>query len=56
MKIKIDENLPIDVVDILVAVGHDTESVYSEGLEGVPDRQLITLCKKETSYPNNFRL
>ena len=47
MKIKIDENLPIDVVDILVAAGHDTESVYSEGLEGIPDRQLITICKKE---------
>ena len=47
MKIKIDENLPIDVADVLAAAGHDAESVYSEGLEGIPDRQLITICKKE---------
>nr|WP_207637550.1 DUF5615 family PIN-like protein [Desulfotruncus alcoholivorax] len=46
MKFKIDENLPIDVADVLAAAGHDIESVYSEGLEGVPDRQLITICKR----------
>ena len=47
MKIKIDENLPIDVVDMLSAAGHNVESVYSEGIEGCSDRQLITICKKE---------
>jgi len=47
MKFKIDENLPIDVANVLATAGHDTESVYSEGLEGVPDRQLITICKRE---------
>ncbi|KAF1085036.1 hypothetical protein SPSYN_01172 [Sporotomaculum syntrophicum] len=47
MKIKFDENLPIDVADVLAAAGHDAESVYSEGLEGIQDRELITICKKE---------
>lgn len=47
MKIKIDENLPIDAADVFKTAGHDTESVYSEGLEGASDRQLIIICKRE---------
>lgn len=47
MKIKIDENLPVDVVDLLKAAGYDVESVYSEGIEGCSGKQLITICKKE---------
>lgn len=47
MKFKIDENLPLDAAAVLAAAGHDTESVYSEGLEGAPDRRLIAVCKRE---------
>ncbi len=47
MKIKIDENMPVDVINILKNAGHDTYSVYSEEIEGCSDRQLITICKKE---------
>lgn len=47
MKIKIDENMPVDVIKVLENAGHDVHSVYSEGIEGCSDRQLITICKKE---------
>jgi len=47
MKIKLDENMPVDVINILGNAGHDAHSVYSEGIEGCSDRQLITICKKE---------
>ncbi len=47
MKIKLDENLPVDVVDFLRNSGYDAETVYSEGIEGCTDRYLITVCKKE---------
>lgn len=47
MKIKIDENMPVDVITVLENAGHDAHSVYSEGIEGCSDRQLIAICKKE---------
>ncbi len=47
MKIKVDENLPVDVADFLGNAGFDAETVYSEGIEGCTDRYLITACKKE---------
>jgi len=47
MRIKIDENMPVDVIDVLENAGHDVHSVYSEGIEGCSDRQLIAICKKE---------
>lgn len=37
MKIKVDENLPIALSLKLVKMGHDTETVYSEGLNGKED-------------------
>lgn len=37
MKIKLDENLPSRLVDVLRAFGHDTDTVQSEGLAGMPD-------------------
>jgi len=43
MKIKIDENMPVDVINILENAGHDAHSVYSEQIEGCSDRQLITI-------------
>jgi predicted nuclease of predicted toxin-antitoxin system len=37
MQIKLDENLPAELVDDLTALGHDVDSVESEGLAGQPD-------------------
>jgi len=47
MKIKIDENLPVDLVERFKKAGCDSETVYSEGIEGCSDKYLITVCKKE---------
>lgn len=38
MKIKLDENLPAELIDTLRARGHDVDSVYSEGLTGSSDQ------------------
>jgi predicted nuclease of predicted toxin-antitoxin system len=37
MRIKLDENLPASVVAVLVAFGHDVDTVHDEGLTGHPD-------------------
>jgi predicted nuclease of predicted toxin-antitoxin system len=37
MRIKLDENLPTSLVDALVQLGHDADSVQQEGLQGAPD-------------------
>ncbi|WP_437769271.1 DUF5615 family PIN-like protein [Sorangium sp. So ce764] len=37
MRIKLDENLPTSLVDALVQLGHDADSVQQEGLQGSPD-------------------
>ena len=40
MKIKLDENLPVTLVDILAAVGHDVDTAPNEGLAGRPDPEV----------------
>lgn len=37
MRIKLDENLPLSLVESLVQLGHDADSVQQEGLQGSPD-------------------
>ncbi len=37
MKIKLDENLPETLQDVLKGLGHDADTVPSEGLGGSPD-------------------
>lgn len=37
MRIKLDENLPISLVETLVQLGHDADSVQEEGLQGASD-------------------
>ncbi|WP_438003317.1 DUF5615 family PIN-like protein [Sorangium sp. So ce321] len=37
MRIKLDENLPTSLVQALVQLGHDADSVQQEGLQGSPD-------------------
>jgi predicted nuclease of predicted toxin-antitoxin system len=37
MRIKLDENLPIALVGTLTQLGHDTDSVQEEGLQGASD-------------------
>lgn len=37
MRIKLDENLPVSLIEILTQLGHDVDSVQQEGLQGAPD-------------------
>ena len=40
MKIKLDENMPATLADILRAYGHDTDTVHEEGLTGRSDHDV----------------
>ena len=37
MKVKLDENIPNRLADELATLGHDVDTVDSEGLKGKPD-------------------
>ena|ERR1041385_1102319 len=47
MRIKLDENLPADLVPALRSLGHDVESVTSEGLSGHPDPDVWNAAQAE---------
>jgi predicted nuclease of predicted toxin-antitoxin system len=40
MKMKLDENLPFRLVDILSQLGHETDTIPQEGLKGCNDTQI----------------
>jgi predicted nuclease of predicted toxin-antitoxin system len=40
MKIKLDENIPARLRDVLQQLGHDTDSVVQEGLAGCTDARI----------------
>lgn len=40
MKIKLDENLPVRLVQLLAELGHDTDTVSQEGFMGRPDPEV----------------
>jgi predicted nuclease of predicted toxin-antitoxin system len=37
MRIKLDENMPASLMELLVSLGHDTDTAVSEGLAGKDD-------------------
>jgi len=47
MKIKVDENLPLSLIDLLTARGHDVHSVYDEGLAGHDDMDVWQTAQRE---------
>ena len=47
MRFKIDENLPVEVVELLTTGGHDAVSVVSQGLGGTDDPEVATICNSE---------
>lgn len=48
MKLKVDENLSIDVAAVLKLAGHDAETVLDEHLGGRPDPDIASVCKRES--------
>ena len=47
MRIKIDENLPLDLIDELTALGHDVDHVKGSALAGKKDRDIWRIARAE---------
>jgi predicted nuclease of predicted toxin-antitoxin system len=47
LKFKIDENLPLEIVDSLRRAGYDAFTVEDQGLKGATDFNIAAVCKKE---------
>ena len=45
MKFKIDENLPIEIVDEIRGLGHEADTVIDEGLKGFVDPEILAAAK-----------
>lgn len=50
MRIKLDENLPGALVGVLSRLGHETDSVESEGLVGAPDHAVWAAAQAEGRF------
>ncbi len=47
MKFKIDENLPIEVAEVLLAGGHEADTIHAEHLNGTADSTIAAVCQRE---------
>ena len=47
MKFKIDENLPVEAVALLQALGHEALTVAEQGLGGRGDPEIASVCQRE---------
>ena len=47
MNFKVDENLPVEFVDVLSAAGYSSETVVQENLAGADDAVVARICQKE---------
>ena len=47
MKIKLDENMPHDLAELLGASGHDAATAVEEGLSGADDQAVLKAAARE---------
>ena len=47
MRVKLDENLPIQLKRLFTESGHDAATVVDEGLGGASDTEIATICIAE---------
>ncbi len=47
MKVKLDENLPAELLDDLRATGHEADPVGAEGLTGAPDAVILDRVRQD---------
>jgi predicted nuclease of predicted toxin-antitoxin system len=47
MRFKIDENLPVEVAQRLVAASHDAPTILDQNMSGRPDQDVATICRTE---------
>ncbi len=50
MKIKLDENLPLSVANLLQNLGHDVHTAHKERLIGHADREIWEAAQKESRF------
>ena len=50
MRIKLDENLPLELQSGLGGLGHDVHSVFDENLAGEPDDKIWHACTGEERF------
>jgi predicted nuclease of predicted toxin-antitoxin system len=46
-RLKLDENLPVELAELFTAAGHPAETVIGEGLGGKADEEVFSLCQAE---------
>ena len=47
MRVKLDENLPIQLKRLFTESGHDAATVVDEGLGGASDTEIAAICIAE---------
>jgi predicted nuclease of predicted toxin-antitoxin system len=47
VRVKVDEDLPRQIADLLIARGHDAATVFGQGWQGTPDDLLWPLVQSE---------
>jgi predicted nuclease of predicted toxin-antitoxin system len=47
VKIKLDENIPVSLLQVLASHGHDVHTVWNEGLAGKKDEEIWIRCQQE---------
>jgi predicted nuclease of predicted toxin-antitoxin system len=50
MKIKLDENLPVDLLPVLAELGHDAHTPGDEGLRSAPDDAVWEAAQREDRF------
>jgi Domain of unknown function (DUF5615) len=48
MKLKLDENLPVELLEELRGAGHDVDTVQEEGIVGAPDPIVLSRAKADS--------
>jgi predicted nuclease of predicted toxin-antitoxin system len=47
VKLKTDENIPLEAVNLLREAGHDVATVFDQSLGGRPDPEIASVCQRE---------
>jgi hypothetical protein len=50
MKVKLDEHIPVRLAGELTTLGHDVDTVASEGLQGRPDSDVWSAAKRDDRF------
>lgn len=50
MKVKLDENIPVSMAGILTGLGHETDTVFEQGLRGYSDADVWTAAQRSGAF------